>query len=380
MTFDTSQTSYLALRNIVAERTNGVVFWIGSGPSAEAGVPTWADFKEGLLEALVEKIDNLDNSHAKSLKKSVEFIEGQKNHWLAFETLRERLGNATWRYRIRELLRPSASASAPLLYQKIWRLRPHGILTLNLDRLATRAWAEVNAGPVPTEFAGNQVANYTHVLKNPYPFICHLHGTLDDVSSWVLTYSDLKRQQGYASYQNFIRSCLSVKTVVFIGIRADDEAVGGFIENLSSLGIDADAHYWITDRRDMATDRWAEEQGIRLIRYNAPYGNHSEFSEMLDDLIGFVSPDDPADAAPVIPEGLRQATEALPQEDDLLKQDAESIRDILNEEASRILASHSPDAIEEYDQFSRAYDQAIYRAWYTNTGSSNDRLLGPYPS
>ena len=130
MTFDTSQISYVALRNIVAERTNGVVFWIGSGPSAEARVPTWADLKEELLETLLEKIDNLDNQHAESLKKSVKFIEGQKNHWLAFETLRKQLGNATWRSRIRELLGPSASANAPLVYQKIWRLRPGWGLTL----------------------------------------------------------------------------------------------------------------------------------------------------------------------------------------------------------------------------------------------------------
>ena len=375
MTFDTSQTSYVALRNIVAERTNGAVFWIGSGPSAEAGVPTWAEFKDELLKALAEKIDNLDEQASESLRKSMEFIRGQANNWHAFEALRGQLGNTTWRSRIRELLRPSASASAPLVYRKIWRLRPHGIMTLNLDRLASKAYAEVNQGPVLTEFSGNQVANYAHVLKNPYPFICQLHGNLEDVSSWILTHSDLKRQLESPYYQNFIRSCLSVKTVVFIGIRADDEAVGGFIENLSNLGMDTDSHYWITHRRDLVTDRWAEKQGIRLIRYDAPDGNHSELSEMLDDLINFVSADDPADAAPVIPVGLIPAMKALPQEAELLRQDAESIRSILNEEASRILAFPSPDAIEEYNQFSRVYDQAIYRAWYTTTEPANNRLL-----
>ena len=190
-----------------------------------------------------------------------------------------------------------------------------------------------------------------------------------------MTYSDLKWQLSSPSYQNFIRSCLSAKTVVFVGISADDEAVGGFIENLSNLGIDAGAHYWITDRRDLVTDQWAEKQGIRLIRYDTPDGNHSELLELLDDLIDFVSADDPADATPVIPVGLSPATDALPQEADLLKQDAESIRNILNEEANRILASLYPDAIEDYNRFSQAYDQAIYRAWYTSTESSNNRLL-----
>ena len=160
MTFDTSQTSYVALRNIVAERTNGVVFWIGSGPSTEAGLPTWAEFKEELLKALAEKIDNLDDQDSESLKKSVNLIKGQQNNWRAFEDLRKQLGSTTWRSRIRELLGPSSAANAPSVYRKIWRLRPHGMMTLNLDRLATKAHAEVDPGPSLTEFAGNQVAHY----------------------------------------------------------------------------------------------------------------------------------------------------------------------------------------------------------------------------
>ena len=376
MAFDTSQMSYVALRNIIAERTNGVVFWIGSGPSADVGVPTWAEFKDRLLEALLDKMHNLADQDRYSLKKAVRLVERQKNNWHAFEILRKELGNATWRSRIRELLRPYASTNAPLVYRKIWRLRPHGILTLNLDRLATKAYAEVDEGPVLTEFSGNQVADYAHVLKNPHPFICHLHGNIEDASSWILTYSDLKRQRESPSYQNFIRSCLSVKTVVFIGIGADDEAVGGFVEDLSNRGIDTGAHYWITERRDMATDRWAEEQDIRLIRYDAPDGNHVELSEMLDDLIAFVSADDAGTATPVIPVGLSPTTKTLSREADLLKMDAESLRNILNEEAGRLLVSLTPHAIEEYNQFSRVYDQAIYRAWYANTESGNNRLLG----
>ncbi len=45
MTFDTTQSPYIALRDIIAERTNGVVFWAGSGLSAEAELPTWAELK-----------------------------------------------------------------------------------------------------------------------------------------------------------------------------------------------------------------------------------------------------------------------------------------------------------------------------------------------
>ena len=375
MTFDTSQRAYRALRDIVAERTEGIVFWTGSGLSAEVGLPTWVEFRSELVEALNDKINQLEAWEQESLRELAQLIQLTDNNWQAFDMLRDSLGGTTWRAQVREILIQSASVSIPMSYQQMWKLKPHGLLTLNLDRLATRAYAEVHGSHNLTEFVGNQIHSHTHVLRNPYPFLCQLHGDLDDASSWILTYSDLKQQQNSASYRNFIRSCLSTKTVVFIGISADDVAVGGFVENLSSLGIDFGPHYWVTPRRDLETDRWAEDQGIRLIRYDAPDGDHSEVSVMLNDLIDFVSADDPAGATPISPVGLSPSNRTLPHETDLLNQDAESIRKILNEEASRILQHLSQDAVDEYNRFSRTYDQAVYRAWYTSTELGNNRLL-----
>ena len=196
MTFDTSQMSYQALRGIIAERTNGAVFWVGSGPSVEAGLPSWSSLKNELLKALAEKIANLDHQDGESLRNSAKLVRGEQNNWRAFQRLRQSLGSATWQSSIREALGPSTSAGTPSVYQKIWSLRPHGILTMNLDRLVTKAYTETNADRVLlAEFVGKQVAQYTHVLKNPHPFVCHLHGQLDDSSSWIMTSSDLAQQK-----------------------------------------------------------------------------------------------------------------------------------------------------------------------------------------
>ncbi len=375
MTFDKSQMSYVSLRNIVAERTNGIVFWIGSGLSADAGLPVWADFKEELLKVIGDKIAQLespDNTHHRGVMR---VIGSENNSWRAFEKLKTEVGHTTWRSRIRELLRPSASADSPQVYRKLWQLEPSGILTLNLDRLATKAFMEVNTGRVVTEFVGSEVADYAHVLKNPNPFICHLHGELDNASSWVLTSSDLRQLQDDVRYLDFIKSCLMTKTIVFIGISADDAGVGGLIEQLYHLNIDVDAHYWITHRRDVETDRWAEERGIRLIRYEAGEEDHSSLLEMLDDLIAFVSRDDPNDAAPVIPLGMTPTDGIVPSQAALLRMDKECIREILNQEANRILSSGSEDSMELYTRFTQTYDEAIYSAWYTNPESDSNYLL-----
>ena len=375
LAFDKSQMSYVALRSIITERTNDVVFWIGSGPSIDAGLPSWTSLKEKLLESLEEKIIQLNCTEGESLRRSAEVIREEKDNWKAFKLLRTNLGKTTWQARVRELLDPSAFVETPLIYKNIWRLRPHGILSLNLDRLVTRAHSESTAeGAQITEFVGKQVAQHTHALGNPRPFICHLHGQLDDSSSWILTSDDLQQQVNNAAYRHFISTCLTVKTVVFIGIGADDQAVDGFFKQLSKVGIEVDSNYWITDRRDSSTDTWAEEKGIRLIRYSAPEEDHSELLELLDDLIAFVSRDVEV-VYPVSPMGLSPTEHALPGIDDLLELGEEHIRQNLNSEAGRILGISSPDMVEKYDKFCQDYDQAIYRAYYTSTEPGRNTLL-----
>ena len=378
MGFDTSQESYKELRNIIVERTGGIVFWTGSGLSAQAGLPTWVALKNELLKALREKIEHSDSPKSRERdQRTTRQIEREQNNWRAFELLKKCLGRTTYRTRIRNILSPSSSMEPPPIYEKIWRLKPHGMLTLNIDRLATKAYQYTNANrTLITEFVGSQVANYSHVLKSPHPFLCNLHGLVDDQSSWIFTTSELNSLKADLGYQNFIKTCLSAKTMVFIGISADDIAVGGFLEDLSNLEIDVGEHYWITHRRDQETIRWAERHGVRLISYQALDGEHGELLEAMDDLVKFISVDDPADLEPIIPQGLDPTDQALPSQEVLLKFDAESIREALNREATRILDSSSQDRNETYMSFSKTYDEAIYRAWYTGTETGKTKLLG----
>ena len=378
MSFDTSQEAYIELRNIIAERTGGIVFWTGSGLSAQAGLPTWVGLKSELLNALRQKIERSDSPESKeSDQRAVRQIEQERNNWQAFEQLKAHLGQTTFRTRIRNILNPSASTEPPPIYEKIWRLKPHGMLTLNIDRLATKAYQYTGANKILiTEFVGNQVADYSHVLKSPHPFLCNLHGIVDDQSSWIFSASELNNLKADPGYQNFIRTCLSAKTMVLIGISADDIAVGGFLEDLSNLQIDVGEHYWITHRRDQETDRWAERNGVRLISYQALDGEHGDLLEAMDDLVKFISVDNPADLEPIIPQGITPTDQELPSQGELLKLDAESIREALNREATRLLNSNSEDRDETYLKFSNTYDEAIYRAWYTGPATGNPKFLG----
>jgi tRNA A-37 threonylcarbamoyl transferase component Bud32 len=192
----------------------------------------------------------------------------------------------------------------------------------------------------------------------------------------VWTKTDLDALLGEKSYQSFIETCLSTFTMLFVGVSADDRSVGGHLERLASLDIETGPHFWLTDRRDYETDSWAEKAGIRLIRYDQQ-NDHSEVQEFFADLASFV-PEDPEDAfAPVAPEGpLVEATEELPSPTEILTWDAERIREALNARALAILNGEDKADYEAYDAFCNKFDQAIYRAWYTNTDTDSNLLLG----
>lgn len=288
--------------------------------------------------------------------------------------LKEHLGDASYKSVIKEALHAAPRATVPTGYTNFWKLRPAGLLNLNLDRIATRAFLEERGVAAIAEFNSRSVAQYTHVLRDPSPFIYNLHGQLDDVASWVFTADDLKGLQQNDAYKMFIQAIALTATIIIVGASADDVAVGGHLEALSRLDIDFGSHYWITPRTDFATDRWAESVGLQVIRYGVIAGGHGELDELFADLISFVPPE-PAAAAPV---SLKEA----PDGDTLLdpsvmaKQDPEVTRLALNSHAVNLLSADTPQAFANYEQFCQDYDRAIYNSWYVTTEAPDNVLLG----
>ncbi|MFQ6026081.1 MAG: protein kinase [Dehalococcoidia bacterium] len=376
MAFDTSQPAFQSLRDIVAERTTSLVFWIGSGLSVDADLPTWVGLKSRLIQTLKGKARSMEEPDSTKLLRRAAVIETQHNNWLAFQMLRAELGRTTYQSTIRESMSNAITVTIPSIYTQIWRLSPYGVLNLNIDGIATRAYTQVNPGKGLTEFYGRDAGDRVHILKSPQAFIANLHGKAEDSSSWVFAKDELDNLFSKAGYEEFIRICLSTNTLVFWGISADDLAVGGHLEILSQLGIDTGVHYWITNRRDSETDRWAERNNIRVIRYISVDGNHAELQELCQELISARPREEEVNFTPIVLKESLPIEGVLPTPEELSREDAETIRTILNSKASEILRDASPEGYEEYAKFSTNYDEAIYRAWYTSTSEGHDQLLG----
>ena len=374
MTFNPNQSPHRALRSIVAERTQKLVIWVGSGLSADANLPTWLQLKNRLIQRLREKARDISADDANALVAAADKAHAQPNCWLSFEILRRHLGGTSYRSTIREALRTAPTTPCPPAYSYLWRLGASGILNLNLDRLATRALGEVTPRRLATEFSGCDAAKFVHALGNPHPFVANLHGIVDDESTWIFTKSDLSALLNSHGYREFINGCLGSTTTLFIGITADDIAAGGHLASLTKKGIDVGDHYWLTSRDDLHTDTWAEEAGIQIIRYGDTSG-HPEVTEFFEDILRFV-PEDDKPSPPVVLSGLPTTSDTLLTPEQLSKLEAEDIRRVLNAHAKQLMSSPTNHSYEQYEAFATRYDEAIYRAWYTSANPPSNHLLG----
>ncbi len=283
--FDTTQPAHQALRNIVAERTRPLLAWVGAGLSKPAGMPLWGEMRDSLVEALELKANSLDHTGAKRARALAANASREANLWQAFELLQQGLQPAAFHDQVRKALQTAVSVEIPTAYVLLWDLPLRGVLNLNLDGLATRALLQHGAGGAASvQHNGRDLARLRHVLTGQAPFIGNLHGWLDDTNSWVFTQTEIQRLLSDEVYTEFLRICLSMHTVLFLGITVDDFAVGGLLESLSRQGVQTPTHYWLTHRTDALTDYWAQRAGVDVIRYGVAGGDHSAVEEFLSDL------------------------------------------------------------------------------------------------
>src|ERR1035438_4851463 len=128
-------------------------------------------------------------------------------------------------------------------------------------------------------------------------------------------------------------------------------------------------------RIDRATDEWAEKVGVRVIRYAADDGDHSALEVMFKDLLEYIPPEDGPVKEPVASTSARTPIDKLPPPAELAKWDANEIRVALNSYVKSLLGRGTEAGL-AYEEFQRVYDESIYRAWYLNTATRNEKLLG----
>ncbi len=374
MAFNKDQPAYIALRDIVSERTTSLVAFVGAGLSRNSGLPSWRGLLSQLVRTLRAKANVLDPEEVLKSSGLADSIANNSNLWVSFEMLHDALGHETFRSEIKRIFAPAVRAPAPKEYCDLFALRLSGVITANIDRLATKAFIKTHESILPIEFSGFNCGSYSHILHELRPFILNLHGLHEQEESWVFTHSRLTELQHTRGYKELLKAIFMTRTVIFAGITADDIAVGGHLEALTDIGINGGGHFWLTDRIDSTADKWAEKNGVRLVCYSAKGDDHSELCEMLCDLRKHVPSDQSVE--PIRPQDAIPAPAIRPVDDLLHERIYDVIRKELNAHAAWILSSRSSEAYTKYGDFLRKYDPAVYAAWYTSIDEPNNMLFG----
>jgi serine/threonine protein kinase len=371
MAFDKDQPAHVALKKVLAERTAPLVAWVGAGLSAPAGLPSWLGLLDHLIGVVRSKNRGLADAAKDKREATLHALRAKKDFWMCFQLLKDILGATTYAAEIRERLDAASTASIPETYRLLWKTGVQGIVTLNLDQFSSRSYSSVFPGAGIEQFVGHQSKNLFSVLQRNRKFVANVHGVVDDSSSWIFTHDELRRLLSDKGYKSFISASLITRTIVFVGVSADDIAVATHLSAVVAGGTGL-SHFWITSRTDSETDQWGEDIGLRVIRYDATK-DHSELEECLRDLADAQLSKDVALADPVL---LAQSTATLLGPDELVRADLETIRSQLNSHALSIFAAGGTDRYEKFEQFEATYDEAIDRAWYVSLTPPKNLLFG----
>lgn len=371
-----SQTDLDALRVEFSERSKPLVFWTGAGLSVPV-VPSWAGLRDILLGFLRERAKTLNATDQKTQLAEHVQIRSTSDIWLQFERLEKSIGRELFVQRIKEALAPSEKGSIPKPHSKLWELAPSGIVTLNLDLFTQRAATAHPAQSVPIPIYPGKFVEHLNVLRERRPFIAYPHGHLDSPNVWTFTKSELDRRLNDSRYIEWLTVLFRASTVVFVGVTADDVAIGSPIERISANRIPITGHFWLTARDDIEAHRWAGAHGTRVIRYENKSGDHIELLHILHDLSAPVRQEDPAKERPVFPRSTAAPIEHFPSPEALAMESDEQKRQLLNARAKQILLNLNESARDkEYAQFLERYGRSVYGAWYASTMPGENEFLG----
>ena len=370
--FNLQQDAFIQLKNILAESTTPVYLWVGAGLSTNAGMPSWQGLRQNLVmraRRFLQLQDESRDRHSREIK--IALAETEEDLWTAFEYIHDAVGDAEFDQEIISEFEHANACAVPETYKAMLGLNVKGVITTNIDKLVTRALIESGNRVVPVEFHGYECDSYHHVLNSSRFFILHLHGFVENRSSWVLRKRDLARLLGDEGYNRFVQTIFYERTIVFVGVNPMDEAVVVHLRKVRE-GRGSTPLFWITPNTSAEALQFCDQYNIRRIVY-ASDNHHRELIELVSELRSAKSFDDVIER-PVIYNlpPVKSSTRNL-SVDGLRNLSLDEVRDVLNKKAFEILASKSAAAYGIYENFLNEYRQQIHNAWFVETGT---RLLG----
>lgn len=339
---------------MVALATRPWVVVVGAGLSSP-DISTWSQLYAKLYDELEQEAMGSE-ADLERLAKSIQGLtDSTASYWEKFGILKSAIP-AKYRNVIRQEFEKSDRVPIPAVYNTLWSLPLRGVLSLNLDAFSRRSATQMQSQSEIKVYEGRDAGKLQRMLSAPHRFLYQLHGNFDNEDSWVFSKRELDALYAQPGYDSFLRTVFTQYHVVFVGVSADDIAIGSPLEALSKAGISGPEHFWITDRSDDDAIRWADAAMVERVPY--PSGKHEQVATILRSL-GKAKAAEPS-ALPVVREkaGFH---EFIVSPEELAKLSTDDIRARLNGHAKYLLGQGN---LHVFDSFLDKYDEMIDRSWY----------------
>ncbi len=358
---------YQQLRKAIAQRKLPLVIVCGAGLSAPARLPNWNGLRKILERNASAKVASLNQMGQKLYDSKLKTASSTNDLWIAFDLYHDILTPPVFRNLIVEALTPDPNLAVPDGYTALLKLQPRGLVTLNLDKFASEAFASIQLGKVITPVYGFELATKWHVLRDAPQYVVYLHGELTDSTNWVLTKSQLDKLLVSGAHTQFLSRLYADHIVIFAGVSADDIALSSKLLNRRPVVFKPPALYWLTTRLDQATLQWASDNYISVINYQAGTNEeHSSFFvDLASDFLAFLPTEEPT-LPPIINSRLQYPPPNVPSDARALAQlTPEEIRIALSHNLQELIVNTPPNKLyEEFQSFCKRYKYPISRAFF----------------
>lgn len=375
--------AYQHLRKAVSEHVAPLVVVVGSGLSHSHGYPNWKELRTTLETALRKKRNAELDADPRYSSAEIDETLGLDDYWDFFKAAKSCLTRPTYNQIIRDNLGASATHSSRDTHSglhDLMKLRPKGVVTLNLDPLAGNVFSELTPGSMVIPIYGFEMNRRWNLITDEKRFLVYLHGHISSPDTWVLGRDELDALIAQPAHDLFLSSLFANNIVLFIGISADDIAVSAPLMRLKNSGIDVNRVFWFTSRTDAATREWAAASSVQTIPYSASTdeAHATALRALVDDIVEFRSSDTkilpPSTEAPS--NDTSTVEKILP--DELANRKPEYIRQFLAQYVAQELALVGED--QKYDRFAELvseYDYPIQtRSFYRSAKDGNRRFFG----
>lgn len=261
---------------------NSFGLYVGAGLSMGAGLPSWGQLLNELIDILERK--GIANTRIEEMRALAGF---PSKYLMLAEELRDLIQNDLERL-IRDRFEDKTKVPTDT-HDVLVKLKSKFIITTNYDTLVEKALVKNFSNYFPTVYTYKDASSINYSLWNNDHFVLKAHGDAKTPKEIVLTEKDYRNIiYNQSGYQSILHAIFSTNSILFVGVSLNDPELLlllGYIHNIFHGG--SPTHYALVSKNavtETEIERWRKDFNIEIIKYD-PKDNHVEVRSFLEDII-----------------------------------------------------------------------------------------------